>query len=102
MLVVCTPPTAGLLVPRPLLPYSRLGSRPIAGTETRIYFVFFTRRGLRPLAERASRARLTPSNTPVLRRVLVRRVLDAGMSWTKIGELLGITRQAATKRYSKP
>lgn len=37
--------------------------------------------------------------------LLAQRVIqahDAGMSWTKIGELLGITRQAATKRYSKP
>lgn len=29
------------------------------------------------------------------------RAHDAGMSWTKVGELLGITRQAATKRYAK-
>lgn len=26
---------------------------------------------------------------------------NAGMTWTKVGELLGITRQAATKRYAK-
>lgn len=36
--------------------------------------------------------------------LLAQRVIqarDAGMSWTKVGELLGITRQAATKRYAK-
>lgn len=36
--------------------------------------------------------------------LLAQRVMqarDAGMSWTKVGELLGITRQAATKRYAK-
>lgn len=31
----------------------------------------------------------------------VMQARDAGMSWSKVGELLGITRQAATKRYSK-
>lgn len=31
----------------------------------------------------------------------VMQARDAGMSWTKVGELLGITRQAATKRYSR-
>lgn len=36
--------------------------------------------------------------------LVTQRVLQArhnGMSWTKVGELLGITRQAATKRYAK-
>lgn len=36
--------------------------------------------------------------------LLAQRVMqarNAGMSWTKVGELLGITRQAATKRYAK-
>ena len=36
--------------------------------------------------------------------LLTQRVLharNAGMSWEKVGELLGITRQAATKRYAK-
>lgn len=35
--------------------------------------------------------------------LLAQRVMqarDAGMSWARVGELLGITRQAATKRYA--
>jgi hypothetical protein len=37
-----------------------------------------------------------------LQRDVVRRARDAGRTWTEIGASLGISRQAASERFSSP
>lgn len=56
------------------------------------------------LDERAKKIRAAKARADHAERYLVntvRNAHDAGLSWTQIGELLGVTRQAARQRFTE-
>lgn len=57
------------------------------------------------LAERASKVTAAAERAAHAQRYLantVRNARDAGLSWAAIGELLGVSRQAAQQRFGQP